>query len=117
MKRFIPILLTTDAEQALDIFLTDPFHYFTLDGLANDPAMQDMAASIFQTAQVLGLCALVLSLMWGIIKWGITSPAKKKEGLVSVVGWKLFMVAFIAAFVEIIGFFIILYERIAGTLG
>lgn len=118
--RFIWLATPTplpDGKAALEVFKTDPFHYFNMNGLATDPAMQGMAASIYQTIQVIALCTLVLSLAWAIVKWGITPPAKKREGIVSVVGWKLFLVAFLAAFVEIVTFLYVLFDRAAASLG
>lgn len=99
------------------VFQTDPFHYFNMNGLATDQAMQEMAASIYQTLQFIGLCVIVLSLLWAVIKWGITPPAKKREGIVSVVGWKLFLVMFLAAFLEIVGFIYVLFDGAAASLG
>jgi len=107
----------SDGQAALEVFTTDPFHYFNMNGLANDPVMQGMAATIYQTVQVIALCMLVLSLMWAVIKWGITPPAKKREGIISVVGWKLFLVAFLAAFVEIVTFLFVLFDGAAANLG
>lgn len=111
-----PMLFSSEKDP-LDVFKKDPFHYFNMNGLANDPAMQEMAASIYQLIQVVALCTLVLSLAWAVVKWGITPPAKKREGIVSVVGWRLFLVAFLAAFVEIVTFLYVFFDKAAASLG
>ena len=104
------------AEQALDLFKKDPFHYFNMNGLATDPQMQAMAAEIYQLLQVVALAFIALSILWAVIKWGMTPPGKKQEGIVSILGWKLILVAVIACFVEIVSIFLIMFDRMAGSL-
>lgn len=122
MKLFLPVWLATpttdpeDVKKALELFKTDPFHYFNKNGLATDPVMQGMAADIYQLLQVIALGVLACSVLYSVIKWGMTLPGKKQEGIVSVLGWKLFMVAFIAAFVEIVSILLIMFDQMAAAI-
>lgn len=123
MRFLLPIWLATptpslppEVQDALDVFLTDPFHYFNQNGLATDQQMQLMAAEIYQLLQAVALALLACSTLWAVIKWGATPPGKKQEGLVSILGWKLIAVAIIAAFLEIVSIFLIMFDRMAGAL-
>lgn len=116
MKLFKNILLGSDAQQALEVFKTDPFYYFSMNGLAEDTAMQEMAASIFQLMQVIAVCFLVLATLCAVIKWAITPPARKSEGIISVLSWKLIIAMVLAAFIEIVGFVWILFDNIQSAL-
>ena len=117
MKKLELIFLTTDGQQALDVFLKDPFHYFNLNGLATDPVMRETAASLYQMLQIFIFCILVISTVWAVIKWGITPPAKKQEGILSIIGWKTFLVIFTMMFLEIVGFFYLFFDRMAAQAG
>ena len=79
MEKFYSVLLSSDGQQALDIFMTDPFHYFNMNGLASDPVMQGTAASLFQMLQVFGISVLAISTLCGVIMWGITPPEKERR--------------------------------------
>lgn len=111
-----PTPLPTEVQEALDVFLTDPFHYFNMNGLATDPQMQAMAAETYQLLQAVGLALMACATLWAVIKWGATPPGKKQEGIISVLGWKLIVVAVLAAFLEIVSIFLIMYDRAAGVL-
>lgn len=122
MRFLWPILLATptplpeEVQEALDVFKKDPFHYFNRNGLATDPQMQMMAAEIYQLLQAVALALIACSMLWAVIKWGMTPPGKKQEGIISVLGWKLILVAVIAAFLEIVSIFLIMFDRMAGSL-
>jgi len=111
-----PTPLPDEVQDALNVFRMDPFHYFNMNGLATDRQMQEMAAEIYQLLQVSGLALLACATLWAVIKWGATPPGKKQENIISILGWKLVAVAIIAAFLEIVSIFLIMYDRMAGAL-
>jgi len=123
MKYLFPVRLATptptlpsEVEEALDLFKTDPFHYFNQNGLATDPIMQGMAADIYQLMEAGALFALACATLYAVIKWGVTPPGRKSEGLVSVLGKKFFAIVFVTAFVGIATFIIDFFDKMAGAI-
>ena len=111
MKQFKYVLFAANK-----VFQTDPFQYFSQNGVTDDARMKGLAEELFPLIQLTALCILVISLLIAIIKWGITPPAKKSEGLVSVLSWKLCMVIIVAAFAEIAGFMYALFNEISNEV-
>ena len=99
-----------------EVFKKDPFEYFNMNELATDPEMQMIAASIYQLLQVFALGTIVISAIIGAVRWGMTPPAKKQNGIVEIVGWKLIIVMLIAAFVEIVGIVFVIIDRTVASV-
>ena len=97
MGRFL-CFLSSSKELVDSILKTDPFKYFNDNGVTDDAQVRGMAAAVFQIAQPLGLALIAIATLWAIIKWGMTPPAKKKEGIISVISWKFFLFVIIVAY-------------------
>lgn len=108
--------LPPEVKEAMDLFKTDPFHYFTRDGLMTDPVMRGMAADIYQLIWASALFLLACSTLYAVIKWGLTSPGRKSEGLISVLGKKFFAIVFVTAFIGIITFVFDFFNKIAEAI-
>jgi len=123
MRRFFTLWLATptptlppEVEEAMELFKTDPFHYFTRDGLMTDPVMRGMAADIYQLMWAVSLFLLAISTLYAVIKWGLTPAGQKSEGIVSVLGKKFFAIVFVTAFIGIATFILDFFNEMAGKI-